>query len=141
MVACALIAIISGHASSQSAALSEAYVTRWDRAEGLLFPSTHGGMLSDVRGSLSHALRNAGIDKAVTLHSLRHTYTAARLQTTDHGAPVSIFTVMRELSHRSIGLIETTYGHLLDVRHRSSVVEYRVAEVVRLPTEHHAESA
>ncbi len=69
-------------------------------------------MLSDVRGSLSHALRNAGIDKAVTLHSLRHTYTAARLQTTDHGAPVSIFTVMRELGHRSIGLIETTYGHL-----------------------------
>lgn len=31
-------------------------------------------------------------------------------------------------------------GHLLDVRHRSSVVEYRVAEVVGLPTEHHAES-
>ncbi|HAC06548.1 MAG TPA: hypothetical protein DC060_04730 [Gemmatimonadetes bacterium] len=77
----------------------------------------------------------------MTLHSLWHTYTAARLQTTGHGAPVSIFTVMRELSHRSIGLIETTYGHLLDVRHRSSVVEYRVAEVVRLPTEHHAESA
>ena len=92
-------------------------------------------MLSDVRGSLSHALRNAGIDKAVTLHSLRHTYAAARLQTTDHGAPVSIFTVMRELGHRSIGLIESTYGHLLDVRHRSSVVEYRVAEVVRLPTD------
>lgn len=119
----------------------EAYVTKWDRAEGLLFPSTHGGMLSDVRGSLSHALRNAGIDKAVTLHSLRHTYAAARLQTTDHGAPVSIFTVMRELGHRSIGLIESTYGHLLDVRHRSSVVEYRVAKVVRLRTEHHAESA
>ena len=42
---------------------------------------------------------------------------------------------MRELGHRSIGLIESTYGHLLDVRHRSSVVEYRVAEVVRLPTD------
>ncbi len=48
---------------------------------------------------------------------------------------------MRELGHRSISLIETTYGHLLDVRHRSPVVEYRVAEVVRLVTERDAESA
>ena len=31
-------------------------------------------------------------------------------------------------------LIESTYGHLLDVRHRSSAVEYRETEVVQLPT-------
>ena len=98
-------------------------------------------MLTDVRRSLSYALRNAGIDKAVTLHSLRRPYTAARLQTTDYRAPVSIFTVMRALGHRSISLTETTYGHLLDVRHRSPVVEYRVAGVVRLGTERHVESA
>jgi integrase len=97
-------------------------------------------MLTDLRGSLSRALRNAGIDKRVTLHTLRHCYTAARLQTTDNGAPVSVFTVMRELGHRSIDLIETTYGHLLDVRHRGPVVEYRETEVVQLPTAHRAES-
>ena len=48
---------------------------------------------------------------------------------------------MRELGHRSLDLIETTYGHLLDVRHRSPVVEYRETGVVQLPTAHRAESA
>jgi len=43
--------------------------------------------------------------------------------------------------NRSESLIETTYGHLLDERHRGSVVEYRVAEVVRLATERRAERA
>ncbi len=55
-----------------------------------------------------------------------------RLQTLGHGEPVSPFTVMRELGHSSIGLIEKTYGHLLDVRHRSEVVEYREAKVLKL---------
>lgn len=56
-------------------------------------------------------------------------YAAARLQTLDHGAPVSPYTVMRELGHRSIELIEKTYGHLLNARQRSKFVEYREAEV------------
>lgn len=55
-----------------------------------------------------------------------------RPSTLDHGQPVSPFTVMRELGHSSIGLIEKTYGHLLDVRHRAEVVEYREAKVVDL---------
>ena len=38
-------------------------------------------------------------------------------------------------------LIESTYGHLLDVRHRSSAVEYRETEVVQLPTARRTESA
>ncbi len=37
---------------------------------------------------------------------------------------------MRELGHSSIGLIEKTYGHLLNVRHRAEVVEYREADVI-----------
>ena len=48
----------------------------------------------------------AEIDKHTTLHSLRHRYTAARLQTTDGGAPVSVYTVMRELGHSTLSLIE-----------------------------------
>jgi integrase len=56
----------------------------------------------------------------------RDTYASARLQTTDHGAPVSIFTVSRELGHGSESLVKRIYGHLGTVRHRARVVEYRV---------------
>jgi len=121
-------------------AVLDEYVAAWDRREGLLFPSPNGGMLKDVRGSLATALERAEIQKPITLHSLRHPYTAARLQTTDHGAPISIYAVMKELGHRSIGLIETTYGHLMDVRHRSDVVAYRRTKVVDLAARQ-AESA
>ena len=75
----------------------------------------------------------AEIDKHTTLHSLRHTYTAARLQTTDSGAPISVYTVMRELGHSTVSLIEKTYGHLPDVRHRRPVVEYLETTVLELP--------
>ena len=110
------------------------YLDAHDRQVGdLLFPSPRGGMIKDLRGSLGAALEMAEIDKHTTLHSLRHTYTAARLQTTDGGAPVSVYTVMRELGHSTLSLIEKTYGHLLDVRHRSSVVEYQETKVLKLP--------
>ena len=65
-------------------------------------------------------------------HTFRHTFAAMRLQTMDNGQPVSPYTVMRELGHSSIGLIEKTYGHYSNVRHRAPVVEYREAEVVDL---------
>lgn len=109
----------------------EAYLEAHPRTpKGLLFPSPNGGMLSDIRGSLSKAVDGAKIEKRVTLHTFRHTYAAQRLQTTDHGAAVSPYTVMRELGHSSIKLIEDTYGHLTRTRHRSPVVEYREGEVV-----------
>ncbi len=98
----------------------------------LLFPNPHGEMYSDLRGSLGRCLKAADIDKRVTLHTLRHTYAATRLQTLDHGHPISAFTVMRELGHRSLTLIEKTYGHLMDTRHRSPVVAYRETAVVEL---------
>jgi len=58
----------------------------------------------------------------------RHTYASARLQTMDHGAPVSIFTVSRELGHGSEALVKRIYGHLGTLRHRARVVEYRVEQ-------------
>ena len=58
----------------------------------------------------------------------RHTYATARLQTTDRGAPVAAWTVAKELGHTSTAMIESTYGHLGEVRHRSDVVEYRAAQ-------------
>ena len=56
----------------------------------------------------------------------RHTYCAARLQTLDHGAPVSPFTVAKEMGHGGDSLVKRVYGHLGEVRHRTEVVEYRV---------------
>jgi integrase len=56
----------------------------------------------------------------------RHTYCAARLQTLDQGAPVSLFTVARELGHGGEAMVRRVYGHLGQVRHRAEVVEYRI---------------
>jgi integrase len=53
-------------------------------------------------------------------------YTAARLQTLDRGAPVSIYTVSRELGHQSEEMVKRVYAHLGNFRHRAEVVEYRV---------------
>jgi hypothetical protein len=50
------------------------------------------------------------------------------VQTTDHGAPVSTWTVAREVGHNSTDMIDRVYGHLGTVRHRAKVVEYRVAQ-------------
>ena len=58
----------------------------------------------------------------------RHTYCSARLQTLDHGAPVSPYTVGRELGHGGDALVRRIYGHLGTIRHRSEVVEYRVEQ-------------
>jgi integrase len=48
----------------------------------------------------------------------RHTYCAARLQTLDQGAPVSLFTVAKELGRGGEAMVRV-YGHLGQVRHRA----------------------
>lgn len=58
----------------------------------------------------------------------RHTYCATRLQTIDRGAPVSVYTVARELGHGRRALVNQIYGHLGNVRHRSETVEYRIEQ-------------
>jgi integrase len=58
----------------------------------------------------------------------RHTYVAARLQTLDGGAPVSIYTVSREAGHGSTAMVQRVYSHLGEVRHRSENVEYRIEQ-------------
>lgn len=88
-----------------------------------------GRPITSVRRSLERALELADIDKHVTNHTFRHTYTAARIQTTDAGKPVSLYTVARELGHSGPAQIESTYGHLLDVRVRQPFVEYREATI------------
>jgi integrase len=99
------------------------------RPAGLLFPGPEKTPWRDLRGALAHLFTEANVAKphGKAWHLFRHTYTAMRLQTTDQGAPVSPWTVKAELGHGSLTLIETTYGHLLTVRHRRDRVEYRPA--------------
>jgi len=101
----------------------------------LLFPVFRGGieyMAHDYRRALDAVAARAGWTAGqVRGRMLRHSYTAARLQTLDNGEPVSTFTVSRELGHGGTSMIEAVYAHLGTVRVRSAAVEYRV--------EHHAE--
>ena len=101
------------------------------QGRGLLFPARNGGLITDARRTLGSAVKRAKIEKLVTPHVFRHTFAAARLQTLDNGAPTSPYTVMKELGHSSLKLIERTYGHLQDNRHRSPVLEYREARVLQ----------
>jgi integrase len=98
----------------------------------LLFPSEHRRvrgrerMITDIRGALDAVAEAAGWKaEEIRTKIFRHTYCAARLQTLDRGAPVSVYTVSRELGHGGESLVKRVYGHLGDVRHRSEVVEYR----------------
>jgi integrase len=107
------------------------YLFGRDEAQrGLLFPSPRtGGMVTDFRKSLNAIATRAGFAPGeVTSKALRHTYISARLQTVDHGAPVSAFTVAKEAGHGGVRLVERIYGHLGDVRHRSEMVEFKVEQ-------------
>lgn len=94
---------------------------------GLLFPSPrNAGMIKDIRKALDTVALTAGWQPGeVRPHMFRHSYAAARLQTLDNGAPVSTYTVSRELGHRSERLVREVYAHLGEIRHRSEVVEFR----------------
>lgn len=98
----------------------------------LLFPSLRTGeegKLTDVRKLLDGVAKRAGWKEGeIRTKMFRHTYCAARLQTLDHGAPVSLYTVSRELGHGSTTMVQRVYSHLGEVRHRSDVVEYRVEQ-------------
>jgi len=113
-----------------------------DRKKGLLFPSpTNGRMMAGNFGrSIRRVMaeleqRDQAIPKNVTPHTFRHTYTSVRVQTLDHGAPVSVFTVACELGHRDTGLIERVYGHLTKVPNRAETVEYVEADVLPMKEE------
>lgn len=101
----------------------------------LLFPAPHLACeqpVTDLRRALDALGATIGRAKPAEIRTkmFRHTYCAARLQTVDHGAPVSPFTVAREMGHGGDSLVKRVYGHLGEVRHRSSVVEYRLEQHV-----------
>ena len=117
----------------QLAEILKDYFPRREREQGtLLFPSFrtgHEAMLMDWRKALDLVAARAGWEPGeIRSKQFRHTYITARLQTLDRGAPVSTWTVAKEVGHSSTKMIEDTYGHLGLVRHRSEVVEYRVEQ-------------
>ena len=105
---------------------------RLGRPGRLLFPSFAGGTesrLMDIRKLIDRVAIRAGWKQGeIRCRIFRHTFTAARLQTLDHGAPISLYTVSRELGHGSEDMVRRVYSHLGTFRHRSEVVEYRVEQ-------------
>lgn len=96
-----------------------------DRDRGLLFPSVSGHLRKDLRKPFDQIGRMAGLPMGrVRTKAFRHTYGSMRIQTVDAGEPVAIYTVSRELGHRDTTMVEQTYGHLLNKRHRREVVSY-----------------
>jgi integrase len=98
----------------------------------LLFPSSRSDpdkMIVDFRKLLDAIAMRAGWEPGhIRSKIFRHTYCAARLQTLDRKAPISEYTVARELGHGGHAMIRRVYGHLGQVRHRSDVIEYRVEQ-------------
>lgn len=74
----------------------------------------------DTQG-IAHRLR----DKRIVPRSWRPTYCTIRLQTTEEGVPVAPHTVMAELGHQSLSMINKIYNRLGKTRpHRRPFVEY-----------------
>jgi hypothetical protein len=70
---------------------------------------------------VAHQLR----EKRVVPRSWRPTYCTVRLQTTDGGAPIAPHTVMVEMGHRSLSMINKIYNRLGASRpKRRPFVEY-----------------
>lgn len=99
----------------------------------LLFRSPHiadrEASLTDLRDLLDRVAVRAGWKAGeIRTRMFRVTYATARLQTLDRGAPVSPWTVEKELGHGSREMLEEVYGRVQSVRHRSEAVEYRVEQ-------------
>lgn len=100
---------------------------------GLLFPSEDragaASMVTNFDKTLDTVAARAGWKAGeIRAKMFRHTYCTARLQSLDQGAPVSPYTVGKELGHGGDALVRRIYGHLGTVRHRGEVVEYRVQQ-------------
>jgi integrase len=104
------------------------YVERREgKPKDLLFPGRRKGMLTDLRKPLQNVSEELGIE-VPRLTKFRHTYATARLQTTDNGKQILLWTVAKELGHKTVSRVEDTYGHPNHYRPRGEVVEYRLRD-------------
>ena len=98
----------------------------------LVFPSprtAHSGregMVNDLRKVMADLGKRSKVDLPGGVTIFRHTYATARLQTTDGGKQISLWTVAKELGHKNVSRVEDTYGHPSHYRPRGEAVEYRV---------------
>src|SRR2546426_7990463 len=118
----------------QLEAILRAYVFDADRPPSrLLFPSYRTGeetMLTDFRKLLDGVAVRAGWKPGeIRSKMFRHTYCAARIQTLDQGAPVSLYTVARELGHGGEAMVRRGDGHPRPVRDPAAEGEDRVEAV------------
>ena len=101
----------------------------------LLFPSPRTahegreGMVNDLRKVMVDLRKRSGVDLPGGVTIFRHTYATARLQTTDGGKQIALWTVAKELGHKNVSRVEDTYGHPSHYRPRGEVVEYRIGSV------------
>jgi len=106
----------------------EPYVAELDAGpDDLLFPGLTGEMITDLRKPIREIAKKAGLSEP-RLTKFRHTYATARLQTTDGGKQISLWTVAKELGHKTVARVEDTYGHPSHYRPRREVVEYRITD-------------
>jgi integrase len=104
-----------------------AYMQGADRPQGrFLFPSPDNPdrPLAGMKKLLAEIALRTGLQGELTPKVFRHTYCAARLQTTDNGHPVAMITVVEEMGHDSWEMVRDIYGHVGKVRRRADVVEY-----------------
>ena len=83
-------------------------------------------MIHDLRRALE-AISTASGTTVTGVTIFRHTYVTARLQTTDNSKQIALWTVAKELGHKTVARIEDTYGHPGHFRPRGEVVEYRAS--------------
>ena len=76
----------------------------------LLFQGPAHGMIRDLRKAIQ-AVSTASEITVTGVTLFRHTYATARLQTTDNGKQISLWTVAKELGHKNVSRVEDTYGH------------------------------
>ena len=92
----------------------------------MLFPS-HRHESERMPDNIDRQLDRIGDQATIVkprLHAFRHSYTAARLQTLEHRAPVHIWQIASELDHQSTAMIEKRFGHLAKVTDRKELVEF-----------------
>ena len=83
-------------------------------------------MIDDLRKVIRDLKKESGVEfPGLQVTIFRHTYATARLQTTDNGKQISLWTVKNELGHKTVQRVEDTYGHPSHFRPRGEVVEYK----------------
>lgn len=106
---------------------------RGNPTTGILFPSPKAPdrPVGSIKRLMAELGVRIGYERALTPKVFRHTYCAARLQTTDGGVPIAKIKVARELGHRKSDITEGVYAHVdpgMTLMRRRERVEFTLAD-------------